>query len=465
MQENVSIKCSNCERLERRIIELERIVAEQAKLISEQAQLIKELQDELRKGKRQAHPFGKGMKTPGLKKKPGRQKGQGHFRHQEMFPVADETIKSHLESCPECSSDLVNKQPQVNYQSDLAEVRIKVTHYQGESGYCLRCQKKYTSRGSGQIVTAQGAARHGLGPGLKSLASFLKHDGGLSYRKIDSLFQEVFGLSYSASAQIQTEQRLEGALATLFTRLKKEVRQSAVIHVDETGWRIGSQSAWLWTFTNANTTLYQISPSRAHDIVENLLGSDYSGLLHSDFYSAYGHHDLKEITKQKCLAHLLKDLKQLESKSTGKAKSWAGSLKSFLQQAVRWNHCELPPDFAQLKYQDLLQRLQTWIHSDIQFEQDDFRRMVKRLRNHQEQLFQFLLHPEAQPTNNPAERAIRPAVITRKTSRCNQIQQGADLHAYLASLIVTARQRGQNPLRFLKHFFLQNNTALTFTSR
>jgi len=58
----------------------------------------------------------------------------------------------------------------------------------------------------------------------------------------------------------------------------------------------------------------------------------------------------------------------------------------------------------------------------------------------------FLHEPEVPPTNNHAERMLRPSVITRKTGGCNKTLRGALVHEVLMSLVVSCQQAGK---RFL----------------
>ncbi len=75
------------------------------------------------------------------------------------------------------------------------------------------------------------------------------------------------------------------------------------------------------------------------------------------------------------------------------------------------------------------------------------RRLVKRLRRHQHELFTFLDQPEVPYDNNTAQRALRPAVIIRKNSYANRSAAGADMQAVLRSIFRTLKQRGHNPLQ------------------
>lgn len=457
----MSERCPNCEKLEKRLDKLEKLVMsqqatiekqqklieKQQKLIEFQAEEIKDLKSQVRKGKRQAQPFSKDKANPNPKK-PGRKKGQGNFNRQNAQPKADKHIFTPLQACPDCSGVLSRRKRHISYQSDLPEIELEVTCFESESGYCKQCQRRFRSYAPGQIVTGTGSAGHGYGPHLKSLASYLKHSLGLPFRKIDSFFQDVFHASYCASAQIQSEQSQESKFKQQYAEIQKQLRESEQAFVDETGWRVGSKSSWLWVFCNTSATVYAIRSDRSHKVILEQLGSGYKGVMHSDCFAAYNAKELEHFNKQKCLAHLQRELKELADKK-GTAKRFGTDLKNLMREAIELYQSKAPPD----KVKQLMRRFEYLIRPGRQFTDADNRRILKRLQKLKEQWLQFLSNPNAEPTNNRAERALRPAVIVRKTGRCNKTQRGADLHAMIASVIVTVQQQGKNAWGFLREIW------------
>ena len=85
------------------------------------------------------------------------------------------------------------------------------------------------------------------------------------------------------------------------------------MNADETGWRVNGQNHWLWVFSNKDAALYQIDKSRGSKVVDNILGEKYQGVLISDFYSAYN--QLQALAKQRCLGHLLAEIKKIQEKN------------------------------------------------------------------------------------------------------------------------------------------------------
>src|SRR5438270_650044 len=132
---------------------------------------------------------------------------------------------------------------------------------------------------------------------------------GASYRKCSSVLLTLTGLVVASAALVRSGHRLRRLAQPSYDRLVEAARHSAVQHVDETGWKIGGRSAWLWVFADAHATLYRIRHSRGHEVVVEVLGEDYDGVLVSDCFLAY---DPLHVTKSKCTAHLLRRCSEVE---------------------------------------------------------------------------------------------------------------------------------------------------------
>lgn len=95
-----------------------------------------------------------------------------------------------------------------------------------------------------------------------------------------------FRLRWTRSGACQADARLAEQARPVYAELIELIQQCAVVHSDETGWRIGALSAWLWVFTNRQVTVYAIKESRGHDVVVEILGKEFAGILASDSFVA-----------------------------------------------------------------------------------------------------------------------------------------------------------------------------------
>lgn len=268
---------------------------------------------------------------------------------------------------------------------------------------------------------------------------------------MSAVLGDAFHLNVTRGAWQQADRRLALQAQPIYQALLEALRACTVVQGDETGWRIGVLSAWLWVFTSQKLTVYTIEASRSHEVALQILGKEFKGVLVSDCFLAYDHHELEDWLKQKCLSHLLKDLKQLtETKARG-AVRFARDLKELLQAALALKTQKARQSEARYARQaeDLEARLDELIDAKRKLTDPDNVRFAKRLRKHREHLLRFLYVDELDATNNLAERQLRPAVITRKTNGCNQTKAGAQTHAILGSILATCRQQAIPILDYL----------------
>ena len=432
--------------------QLEEAKVENAALKAEIVRLKRRIAELERAGKRQATPFARDEHKADPKK-PGRKAGQGLFsyRAQPTPEQVDETKEVRLDRCPECGGDVTEVRAHEQVIIDLPEIEPTITRYVTESGYCSRCGRRVRSRHPEQISAASGAAGVMIGPRAKALAADLKHRLGVPFAKICEVLEVGFRLRWTRGGACQADARLAEQARPVYQELLELIRQCAVAHADETGWRIGTLSAWLWVFTNRQVTVYTIKESRGHDVVMEILGKEFAGILVSDCFVAYDHHELAEWLKQKCLGHILKDLSRMEEEKTRGAVRFAQDMKVVLRAALalRDQRPKLSPDAFAAQAAEIEQRLAALIDEQRRLTDPDNVRMAKRLRKQREHLLRFLCVEGLDATNNRAERMLRPAVITRKTSGCNRTAGGAAAHSILASIVVTCRQRALSAVDFL----------------
>lgn len=448
---------------DQRMAELQEQLAQALLINQKQQQQIERLQqmnhqlqervEELeRAGKRQAAPFARRhwVERP---RRPGRKRGQGRFAHRELPKVhqVQETKIARLVDCPECGGKLREIHPHEQYVTDIPVVEVKTTRFVTYSGYCGHCRKRVRSRHPEQTSQATGAAGVLVGPRAKALAADLKHRLGVSYGKVSEVLNDTFGLQVSRSGWCQADQKLARTAQPVYAELLEAIRQCSVVNADETGWRIGTLAAWLWVFTHRDVTVYAIRDNRSSDVVIDVLGEKFQGILTSDCYLAYDDRKFKEWLKQKCVGHLLKDLKEMKESKCGRALHFARQLTSLLQEALalKTEKARLDPFTFYQRSQALESRLDILIAPQRRLSDRDNARFAKRLRKHRPHLLRFLYVDELEATNNLAERMLRPAVITRKTNGCNRNRSGAVTHAILSSVLVTCRQHSIPILDYL----------------
>ena len=239
---------------------------------------------------------------------------------------------------------------------------------------------------------------------------------------------------------------MQAILFAWYEEIQQEALKSAVLHADETGWRVDGKTHWLWCFTTPNLTYYMIDRSRGSPALMKFFIEEFSGTLVTDFWGAYN--AVACALRQTCLVHLLRDLEHVD-KYKRPGEHWppfAKKLRRLVGDAIRlWRRQdELTTEQYQSRRDRLHKRLGQLI--DAPWEDKQPKRLIKRLRRHREDLFTFLDQSGVPFDNNHAERIIRPAVIIRKNSYGNRSQQGADCQGVLMSVFRTLKQRGHDPV-------------------
>lgn len=237
------------------------------------------------------------------------------------------------------------------------------------------------------------------------------------------------------------------------------------MNADETGWRVNGQNHWLWVFTNKDAAFYQIDKSRGSKVVSDILGEKYQGVLTSDFYSAYN--KLQARSKQRCLGYLLAEIKKVQEKNKFAPESIDGifcqELKMVLKETIElWNgYYEGTKAFKDLgkgKERAISRMMEILL---LPIKHKDARRFCKRIIKYNQELFTFLDNPLVEPTNNRAERQLRPNVIIRKITFGNRSALGALNHAVIMSIIQTGILNGIEPLNISLALSVKPLTSFT----
>jgi transposase-like protein len=306
-----------------------------------------------------------------------------------------------------------------------------------------------------------------LGLNALATAALLRMVYRLPYRQISGLFGDLSQLSVSSGGVADQIQRMGRWLEGQYDRLKALVRLSPVVHMDETSWRVDGQNHWLWAMLSKKQTVFHVDKSRGNKVARELLGEHFGGTLVSDFYSAYS--DL-DCAKQKCLAHLLRELKETSEKHPSFARSaFARRAKRLVQEMLllKKQRPTLAAEVYQARGVKLERRvLELGREPPGGWSDPEAKRLGKRVKRHGRELTSFLWSDQIDGTNNAAERALRPAVIARKISGGSRSDRGAQATAVLLSIFRTAQQQGCPLLETIKtlltaHWAGKNPAVLT----
>ena len=426
---------------EEALAEIARLVRENAELSALVRKLRERVEQLERENARQAGPFRRREELkvkPENKKKPGRKPGHpGAFR--QLPRDFDETIVVTLDNCPKCNAPVERGQMLTQYIEELPPVQPVITRLVTWSGKCPNCGEVHSTHPL-QTSRAQGAAGVQLGPRAQALGILLNKHYGVPLRGTCKILQQGFGLSLSSGGLSQLIQRAGRKLQPQYEQLIEQIRQGDAVYADETSWYVGGPGHWLWVFTNPHSTVYRIASSRGHPVAAKVLGSDFAGVLVTDCASIYNKFPGPQ---HKCIAHHLQAIKrqrQLPKMSDPRyLDAWERLWKDVLELAHARDTIAAE-EFA-ARHLQLTATVDELLAQEVT--QIGDRKFRTRMTNARQHLLGCLAHP-VDPTNNRAERAIRPAVVARKISCGNKTERGAKATEILMSLITTAHQQARD---------------------
>jgi transposase len=433
--------CPGCAQRDAAIAALQQKLADHERQLAE---LRRQLDEAQQAGKRQAHPFRRDKPKPNPKK-PGRP--PGHLRAARAVPTkVDTVIDVPCHTCPDCHVGLVDAVVHQQFQTDIPPVVPVVTRFDIHGGTCPQCRRYHQGRHPLMTSDAVGAAANQIGPVALSMAAEMKHRLGEPYRKIQDLFATYFNLPLCHGTLVRAEQRLAKKGEGTFRLLHEALQAAGIVHADETGWRVGRLSAWLWVFCTNEVTIYAIAKCRGHEVPEAILGKDFDGILVVDGWSAY---NVLACRKGRCHAHVLRRCHDLLEEQPGQTdERLLKRLMAILRAGLHLcqQHEQLAEDDYWKQVRAWEDDFDGWLLNLPKTAGDEVIKLREHLRGHHDEFLRHVFEPGTPGTNNLAERQIRPAVVMRKVGACNKSVVGALVHMVLASLMASLRQRGQ---RFL----------------
>jgi transposase len=427
------------------VLEQRRVLEQQGQAIAALERRVSELEEALRQssgGPPGAAPFRIELRKRKVAPKgPGR--GAGHRGEFRMAPEqVDETIEVPLEQCPSCGSAMEKTTRLEQTIIELPPVRPLVVRLITHRGKCRRCGQVCQSAHPLQVSRACGAAGTHLGPRALASAALLRHGIGLTVRSCCAVLDKLFALRMSPGGVSQALDRLSRRMDARYRQLAEQLQESPVVHTDETSWWLQNERSMLWVFATPKSTLYRVVEHRDRATFHQTIRPDYSGVLVSDCLSVY---DDATTLQHKCYAHHLKAIAAAQAART-QASAWLKKVESLLKRAIA-----LGKERSQLdsgtQWQSQVRALRVAAHAVLEETpracpmEEAVRARLWKQRDH---LFVFLEQAGVDPTNNLAERQLRPAVIRRKLSCGNKTRRGAHTFEVLASIAATCRQRGED---------------------
>jgi transposase len=354
----------------------------------------------------------------------------------------------YLELCPACGHGLLEADcaPRVVQQVDIREVPLLIEEHRGHPAWCPHCQEVHYA------PFPVGVQRGGLaGPRLTTLIAYLKGFGHASFSTVRKFLRDVVRVTISRGQLAKIIGKVSAALEGPYEELLEDLPGNASLNVDETGHKQDGARMWTWCFRAGLYTLFQIDPTRSADVLIEVLGAEFNGVLGCDYFSAYRRYQREfGVTLQFCLAHFIRDVKFLTTLPDARDRAYGERLREALRGLFGVIHRREALSAEAFAGQLQAARAEVlWQGSWAVPPGRHSQALAKRLAKHGEGYFQFLTTPEVQPTNNLAEQASRFVVIDRHITQGTRGEAGQRWCERIWTVIATCAQQGRSAFDYL----------------
>lgn len=446
MSEASTQGCPRCAELEKKLEEL------LARIALLEAELAKARKDSSNSSKPPSSDIVK-PKKPEAKRTGKRKRGgqKGHRRHERRrFEPSeiDITWEYSLTECPTCRGSLrpCDAEPRIVQQVELVPRPTQVSEHRGLAYWCPTCETVH------HAPIDPAVRRAGLvGPRLASLIAYLKGACHCSFTTIRKFVRDVVGVTISRGQLAKLISRASDSMERAYDELLKLLPEQQRLNVDETGHKDDGTRMWTWCFRAALFTLFKISPSRGSDVLLEVLGREFDGVLGCDYFSAYRKYMGEcNVTVQFCLAHLIRDLKFLTGHSDRLTRAYGRRVLEVTQRMFGLIHRrqELHPDDFANALEDVGNELCGAAIYRVP-SAAEAQNLARRFEKHGDSYIRFITTPGIEPTNNLAEQAIRFVVIDRRVTQGSRGTVGQKWLERIWTTMATCAEQGRSVFDFL----------------
>ena len=397
-----------------------------------------------------------------------------------FYPVPDDDIHHHIpQVCGHCGEVLsgVDPSPHRHQVVDIPPLPLQVEEHQLHQLTCECCGKATRAQLPSDIPRTHYGDRL---VGLVGLLSSGEHRQ--SHRMVKSLLSILFDLEVSRSSINRMRTQVRDALRAPVEEALSYVQSQPSLHSDETsfvqrnrdGANPNQRKGWLWVVAAPLVMFFCVSLSRSQVVAKELIGEAFSGIVHSDRYSAYSWLDVRQ--RQVCWAHLKRDLIKISERG-GASKEMAEPLLARQRRLFRWWHRVRDGTLSREQFMDAVEHLRRGFKAELEEasefeasvtgESSPFAKSVRSLceiLKVEEALWTFVYTPGVEPTNNDAERYLRSAVIWRGTSYGSQSKKGSEFVERILTVTTSLKAQGRNSWDYLSEATRANRLGLTAPS-
>lgn len=400
----------------------------------------------------------------GKKRKKGGQPGhRGASRKLVPTGEVDEVKKFFPGPCGCCGGEVTLGAEPVGRRQvvELPQIKPIITEFHIYEGRCSSC-------GRGHVAEFPPEASQGmLGPRAMATVATLTGQYHLSKRAAAAAMTAMFGLEVSAATISATETRVADVLDSIYEEAKSGIQQAPVANADETGWKSGTarKRCYLWAVVAPLLTVFALRWSRASAVAKELLGTVPLGIYGTDRYSGYAWIPLEQ--RQICWAHVIRDFRKLLDRG-GDSAMIASLLLAWIPDIFRAWHEFLDGKTTRAELQKQIEPARTAIQALLQMGADcDHPKTAgtcAKLLEVEPALWTFAKLDNVEPTNNAAERAVRPAVLWRRKSFGTDASGGERYVERILTVVASCKQQGRDVCTFIETAIVKNQQLLPLPS-
>lgn len=328
----------------------------------------------------------------------------------------------------------------------------RVTQFVHRQSWCPKCRHAVYQPAEGEVPGCQ------IGPVTRAVATHLRYDLQIPYRKTRHILQDLFGMPLVPASAMAFDRKVTRRGRPLYEELRVKLQNSPVAYADETSWREDGHGHFVWYGGHPHLAFFQITDNRSSNSALSLLGEDFDGTLVTDAYAAYN--AVNPRYRQTCWSHIARTGKDLQQQirltdpaiDVPRSLRFLGQVRDFASHLCalgrQLRDKTLKRSRAKAMIPSLQKRLRAIAGKPLDYAPAETLRQ-RLMDKDADKLFTFLRIEGVEPTNNHSERSVRPMVIMRKICNGTRSADGSESHGVLPSLLQTAQRQGTPSIPFL----------------
>lgn len=364
-------------------------------------------------------------------KKNGRPKGYPGTTRKT--PTPDRTVNLTAKKCPYCRSRRIRpKKVERRIIEDIPTVQTTVAEFLVNSYECDNCKREFETKHKDLPENGN------FGNNLLAHVSLMKYHERVPYRKIREALKRQYGLEITHSSILDFTHRVSMKVRQEYDVIFNRIRLSDVVYVDETSIKVDGSNYWIWTFVTADDTMAVVRSSRGGNVLEEVLGADYRGVVVCDGWRVYPKFT---VNLQRCWAHLLREAKFL-ARNTDEGILLSRRLHDMYRTLTTELDTGPPDNLRSVIRMNAEETMRGLLKKNYQSE--EVQKFISKIENGFDHWFTFVTNPLVEPTNNRAENALREHVVHRKIIGTLRNEKGTFIHETMMSVLATWDKQGYN---------------------